>query len=196
MIDNENKTVRDDDAQKRIIERLGERGSKMEKMQRWERASRKSRISLYTAISVAASLLLLVVINPFASRPANAIEELGIMQPAFSVHRGSAEGVAQVEDFIDAGEYYKALDLVEDMLKSSERSIKRAEKVALYDDEEWLYEYKSEKLFNSELRWTYIYLLIVLECESTAVKHLKRYIGDTEFCEHQAEAEKLLKALT
>lgn len=195
MIDYENNGTQGESVQMKIVERLGERDRKIEKMNGMERAARKARISLYTAMSVAASLLLVVALNPFASSGSDVIEELGIMQPAFGNYRASVEGVADVEEFIGAGEYYKALDLVEELLKDSERSIKQAEKEPLFDDEEWVYEYKSEKLFNAELRWTYIYLLVVIECERDAAKELKRYLKDTEFCLHKADAEKLLKAL-
>lgn len=195
MTEQNNMNHLNDDIQQRIVERLGERERKLGKIVAWERASRKGHISLYTAVSVAASLLLVVLLNPFASGGGNVYEELGIMQPGFSSYRSSMDGVAEVERLIDDGECYEALDIIENLLKESERNIKNAEKTPMFDDEEWVYEYKSEKLFYSELRWTYIYLLIVLECENSAVKELKRYIADDEFCIHKAEAEKLLRAL-
>ena len=184
-----------DDIQQKIVERLGERKRKLDSIEAWERASRKRRISFYTVVSVAASLLLVLLLNPFAATGVDVYDELGIMQPSFGSYRASVNDIAEVERLIDEGNVYEALDLVEKLLKASEHRIKHSEKNAMPDDEEWIYEQQSEKMLNAELRWNYIYLLIVLECENTAVRELKRYISNEEFCVHRTDAEKLLKAL-
>ena len=42
---------------------------------------------------------------------------------------------------------------------------------------------------------TYIYALIMVESEKMAVKQLKKYLKDEEYCTHKEEAESMLKAL-
>lgn len=181
---------------KLIIDRLGERQRKVERIGAMEKASargRKRNMSiLYTAISIAACIALVAIVNPFAN---DNRRDFAMTRPDFSTFRAALPELVQVEAFIDAGEYYKALDLVEVKLKESDKNIKYAERKPMFDDEEWMYEYKSEKLLNGELRWTYIYLLVMVECDNTAVKELKRYLKDEEFCLHREEAKDMLEAL-
>lgn len=192
------------DVDKLITGRLGERQRKMERIGAMEKATareQKRRLSiLYTAISIAACVALVVIVNPFAGSDVQQVVEDNrrepvMARPDFSTFRAALPELVQVEAFIDAGEYYKALDLVMVKLKESDKNIKYAEKEPMFDDEEWMYEYRSEKLLNAELRWTYIYLLVMVECDYTAVKELKRYLKDEEFCLHREEAEGMLKAL-
>lgn len=181
---------------KLIIDRLGERQRKVERMDILEKASargRKRNMSiLYTAISIAACIALVAIVNPFAN---DNRRDFAMTRPDFSTFRAALPELVQVEAFIDAGEYYKALDLVEVKLEESDGCIKRAEKEPMFDDEEWMYEYKAEKLLNAELRWTYIFLLVMVECDHTAVKQLKRYLKDEEYCLHREDAKDMLEAL-
>lgn len=181
---------------KLIIDRLGERQRKVERMDVLEKASargRKRNMSiLYTAISIAACIALVAIVNPFAN---DNRRDFAMTRPDFSTFRAALPELVQVEAFIDAGEYYKALDLVEVKLKESDKNIKYAEKEPMFDDEEWMYEYKAEKLLNAELRWTYIFLLVMVECDHTAVKQLKRYLKDEEYCLHREDAKDMLEAL-
>lgn len=181
---------------KLIIDRLGERQRKVERMDVFEKASargRKRNMSiLYTAISIAACIALVAIVNPFAN---DNRRDFAMTRPDFSTFRAALPELVQVEAFIDAGEYYKALDLVEVKLKESDKNIKYAEKEPMFDDEEWMYEYKAEKLLNAELRWTYIFLLVMVECDHTAVKQLKRYLKDEEYCLHIEDAKDMLEAL-
>ena len=184
------------DVDKLIVGRLGERQRKMERIGAMEKAAARERRRiqsiLYTAISIAACVALVVIVNPFANY--NRMD-FAMTRPGFSTFRAALPELVQVEAFIDAGEYYKALDLVEVKLKESDKNIKYAEKEPMLDDEEWMYEYRSEKLLNGELRWTYIYLLLIVDSENTAVKELKRYMKDEEFCLHMEEAKDMLEAL-
>ena len=181
---------------KLIIDRLSERQRKVERMDVLEKASargRKRNMSiLYTAISIAACIALVAIVNPFAN---DNRRDFAMTRPDFSTFRAALPELVQVEAFIDAGEYYKALDLVEVKLKESDKNIKYAEKEPMFDDEEWMYEYKAEKLLNAELRWTYIFLLVMVECDHTAVKQLKRYLKDEEYCLHREDAKDMLEAL-
>ncbi len=184
------------DVDKLITGRLGERQRKMERIGAMEKATareRKRRLSiLYTAISIAACIALVAIVNPFAN---DNRRDFAMTRPDFSTFRAALPELVQVEAFIDAGEYYKALDLVMVKLKESDKNIKYAEMEPMFDDEEWMYEYKAEKLLNAELRWTYIFLLVMVECDRTAVKQLKRYLKDEEYCLHREDAKDMLEAL-
>ena len=181
---------------KMIVDRLGERQRKLDRMSAWEKAAsggqKRNLRLLYAAISVAACIALVVIVNPFAAGDRRAFT---MEKPDFSTFRAALPELSQVEQLIDAGEYYKALDIVEAKLEASDKKVKNAEKEPLYDDEEWMYEYKAEKLLNAELRWTYIYLLVMVECDRTAVKELKKYLEDEEFCLHKKDADAMMRAL-
>lgn len=188
-----------------IVDRLGERQRKLDRMSAWEKAAsvgqKRNLRLLYAAISVAACIALVVVVNPFLnggvmSGGTSVINgTMEMKRPDFSTFRAALPELLQVEQLIDAGEYYKALDIVEAKLEASDKKVKKAEKEPLYDDEEWMYEYKAEKLLNAELRWTYIYLLVMVECDRTAVKELKKYLEDEEFCLHKKDADAMMRAL-
>lgn len=192
------------DVDKVIVARLGERQRKMERMGAIETAvarKRKRDLSiLYTAISIAACVALVVIVNPFAGSEGQQVtegyrKELAMARPDFSTFRAALPELNQVEALIDEGKYYEALDLIEVELKESDRKIKYAEKEPCYDDEEWMYEYRAEKLLNDELRWTYIFLLVIVDCDHDAIKELKRYLKDEEFCLHREDAKDMLDAL-
>lgn len=186
------------DVDKMIAGRLGERQRKLDRIDEWEKASsrggKRKLYMLYTAISIAACIALVAIVNPFSDSGAQR-STLVMERPSFSSFRAALPELVQAEELIDAGEYYKALDIVEEKLKDSDRDIKCAEKTPCYDDEEWVYEYKAEKMLNAELRWTYIYLLVMVDCDRNAVKELKKYLNDDEFCIHREEAESMLDAL-
>lgn len=179
----------------RIVERLAERERKLEKIGVWNRNSSRGRYSVYSMIAVAACIALVIVLSPFDAGKGNVMEELGIEHPRFGGFRAASAELVEVERLLDDGKVYEALDMNEGLLKKSDKDIKELENAPMYDDEEWMYEYQSEKLYNGELRWSYIYLLVVVECENTAVKELKKYMKEMEFCTHHDEASRLLKAL-
>ncbi len=186
------------DVDRMIVGRLGERRRKLDKVTGWEKASerggKRGLYMLYTAVSIAACIALLVVVNPFTGSGSQH-SAIAMKKPDFSNFRAALPELVQVEKLIDAGEYYRALDIVEEKLEDSDGNIKYAEKEPLFDDEEWLYEYRAEKLLNAELRWTYIYLLVMVECDHSAIKELKKYLKDEEFCLHREEAMGMLDAL-
>ena len=117
------------DVDKLIVSRLGERQRKLERIGAMEKAAergRKRNMSiLYTAISIAACIALVAIVNPFAN---DNRRDFAMTRPDFSTFRAALPELVQVEAFIDAGEYYKALDLVEVKLKESDKNIKYAEK--------------------------------------------------------------------
>lgn len=195
MQENGNGHLINDDIDARIVSRLGERNYKYERIKEWNNAkSRNRRLAYYyTTFTIAACLALFFVVNPFAG--GNPIEELGIERPRVAVFRSAIPELEDIDKLIDAGKYYEALDMTEPALKKSDNKIKQHEKHVAGYDEELLYEYHAEKMLNAELRWMYIYLLVMTECDRSAVKELKRYLKDDEFCTHKSDAEALLKAL-
>lgn len=150
---------------------------------------------LSAVIIAVVCLVVVLFVAPFNSDKGSVIDDLGLEQPGFENFRAASPDVAKVELLLDEGEEYKALDLAESLLKASDNNIKRMEKSPLYEDEEWLYEYQAEKIYNAELRWIYIYLLVVLECERDAVRELKKYIADKEYCTNLDEANRMLLML-
>ncbi len=187
-----------DDVQKRIIDRLGSRQGKIERIALWERGKRHNLRTLYVALSAAACIALAVVsTDVFHSGPggASVIEQLGIEAPTMAPFRAAMPEVAEIERLMDDGEFYDALDIADAALKKSNKAVKGYEKMEALD-EETEYEYKYEKLLNSELRWTYIYLLVIADCERDALKELKKYLKDDEFCLHRDEAESMVRAFS
>ncbi len=188
----------EDDVDRRIIDRLGERKSKMARMRRWEGDGRRRLYAICAAVSVAACIALFVVVNPFAGNVIDGgafMKEQGIAVPHFGGFRAALPELTRVEQLIGEGKYYDALKITRDVLRETERSLKRAEKSPMYDSEEWMYEYESDKMLSSELRWTYIYLLVMLESEGDAKRELRKYLRETDYCTHRDEAERMLKAL-
>lgn len=196
MLDNGSVKIGGDDIEKRIVERLGARQEKLERMAAWENSSKGGVRRLYTTLlSVAACVALVFVSANMLWGGSSVIEELGMAAPRMEAFRAALPEMSAVEQQIDKGEYYKALDIVEENLERSDRAVKELEEQIDGDDEEMEYEYMSGRMLNSELRWTYIYLLVLVECEDTAVKELEKYLADSEFCVHKREAEAMLRAL-
>lgn len=185
------KNVESNNSDKKNVGQPEERNCRLCLIKAWRKASLKRRYSFIAVVAVVACIALLFLVFPKGS----VIDDLGIEQPGFGNFRAASPEVVKVERLLNDGEVYEALDLAESLLKVSDKSIKDLEKSPLFDDEDWIYEYQAEKIFNSELRWTYIYLLVVLECEKDAVRELKKYMADAEFCTHPEEAEKMLRIL-
>lgn len=180
---------------KRIIERLAERQRKLDRVAEFSRSSKKGLYTLYTAISIAACLALVVLVAPFGN-DGGSNEGLSIERPSFSNFRAALPELQHVETMIDKGEYYNAIDLTEAKLKESDKKIKQMLKKPMFGDEEWEYEFQAESLLNSELRWAFIYLLMMVEDDRTAVKQIKKYLEAEDFCIHRKEAESILRALS
>lgn len=184
-----------DKIEQRIVDRLGNRQNKIEKMSSWEQAAGNRVRRLYTVLSVAACLAV-AFISTNLLQGGSAIEELGIAAPRMEQFRAAVPELAKVEQLINDGEYYKALDIAGAALEKSNKEVMALEKNSFPGDEEWEYEYAGERLLNSELRWAYIYLLVMVERDDTAVEQLKIYLQDTAYCNHREEAEALLNVLT
>ena len=185
-----------DELEQRIIERLGSRQRKIDRMKEWESGRRRNLRPLYVAVSAAACIALAVVLtNPF-QESGNIIEELGIEAPCMSAYRSAVPEFVEIEPLMSAGRYYEAIDVAYAALKRSDKAVKELQKQAAWGDEEWEYELNGERLMNAELRWVYIYLLVISDCDRNAVRELKKYLENDGFCLHKAEAESMLRALS
>ena len=185
-----------DEVERLVIDRLGKRQEKLDRIAQWESAAKHRVRALYAVISAAACLAIVFVTTDLFRDNGNVIDELGIQAPRMEVFRSAAPEFMAVEKYMAEGEYYKALDVAEVALKKSDKTVKTYEKESLWGDEEWEYEYKYERLMNSEMRWAYIYLLVLADCERDAVKELKKYLQDMDFCQHKGEAESMLRAFS
>ena len=186
-----------DDVERLVIDRLAKRQEKLDRIAQWESAAKHRVRAFNAAISAAACIAIVFVAGDLFgdSGCSGVIDELGIQAPRMEVFRSAAPEFMVVENYMADGEYYKALDVAGVALKKSDKAVKGYEKEPCWGDEEWEYQYVAEKTLNSEIRWTYIYALIMVESEKMAVKQLKKYLKDEEYCTHKEEAESMLKAL-
>lgn len=183
-----------DELTERITARLAERQRKLERMQEMERPAR--RVKFYggaVALAVAACIAALVVFAPWKS--VSPVDELGI-SPDLTEFRSAAPDMAEIQTLLDRPDYVSALEKTEAALRHSDMEVREMSDVANYwGDEETDYEEEMERVMNSELRWTYIYLLVKNDRNKDAIKELKIYIKNKEYCEHLEEAKQLLAKL-
>ena len=182
-----------------ISERLGERQKKLKQMEEWERKNNhKSRMHrIYILVSIAAGLLVLLVLSPFTSSESSPLDELGITAPTMSEFRAATPELTRINKLIEEENYEDALTLTAKAMSASDMAIYELEGVPEVwgSDEEAAYEDDIERVKNSELRWVYIYLLVKNEDKKTAKKELKKYLKYPQYCEHENEARELLKKL-
>lgn len=183
-----------DEVERLIVDRLGSRQEKIYRIKEWEKGNRRSLRTLYAVISAAACLAIFFVTTDLF-KSGNIIDELGIAAPCMDAYRSAVPELVEIEQLVSSGKYYEALDATYAALRRSDKAVKELQKHPRIGDEEWEYEYQSEKMLNSELRWKYIYLLVLAECDRSAIKELKKYLRDTDFCQHKEEAESMLRAL-
>ena len=188
-----------DELTKRIVDRLGERQQKLEPMAAWERKGRRpARLHpLFATIAVAACIGLAVVFLPMLSTEQSLLDELDIPTPGLTEYRAATPELNEIAGLMEKEDFETALKRTETALHRSDASIKMLEEVAedWGDDDAVRYDQDMERAVNSELRWTYIYLLIKQDRKKDAKKQLKVYLKYPEFCEHQAEAKALLEKI-
>jgi len=145
---------------------------------------------------IACVVVVLFVTAPLWKSPASPLDELGIEAPKLTEFRAASPEHTEIAALIEKKNYDDALVKVEKSLRQSDLSLKEMSGVAEdWDDESLLYEEEAEMVQNSELRWTYIYLLVRKDRNNEARKELKRYLK-SPFGEHKKEAKSLLKALS
>lgn len=179
-----------------IVARLGERKRKLERMAEMEhRMARRTTTRLYTSIISAVALLILVFV-PLWRMQISPLDQTGISQPTFSDYRGGNADIAEITKLMNRQDYKQALTVTKKALHTSDIALKDlyGQDVEL-DDEELVYEEELERNNNSELRWTYIYLLVKLDDVKEARRQLHKYLKAKDYCQHQAEAKALLKEI-
>ena len=179
-----------------IVARLGERKRKLERMAEMEhRMARRTTTRLYTSIISAVALLILVFV-PLWRMQISPLDKTGISQPTFSDYRGGNADIAEITKLMNRQDYKQALTVTKKALHTSDIALKDlyGQDVEL-DDEELVYEEELERNNNSELRWTYIYLLVKLDDVKEARRQLHKYLKAKNYCQHQAEAKALLKEI-
>lgn len=177
-----------------IVQRLGERDRKVRLMDEMKVARRKRHVNRSLAILAAVACLIGVILIVPTTR-VSPLEELNI-QPSSIVFRGASPEMTEIKRLIDAKNFNEALTITKQELTKSDRELSELNDITLYlDDEEMDYEEHLEYVHNSELRWTYVYLLIQCEKDKEAIKHLKIYIKRPFCCENLEEAKNLLKYL-
>lgn len=179
-----------------IVARLGERKRKLERMAEMEhRMVRRTTTRLYTSIISAVALLILVFV-PLWCMQISPLDQTGISQPTFSDYRSGNADIAEITKLMNQQDYKQALTVTKKALHTSDIALKDlyGQDVGL-DDEELVYEEELERNNNSELRWTYIYLLVKLDDVKEARRQLHKYLKAKNYCQHQAEAKALLKEI-
>ena len=188
-----------DELTNRIANRLGERQKKLEQMEKWERQEKKPvRLRpIFVTMVVAACIAALFFFSPFGGPDQSLVDELGIATPNMTEFRAANKDMTEIANLMENEDYEKALEKTEKALNRSDKSLKMlAEVAAEWDDDEAVrYDQELEWAVNSELRWTYIYLLVKQGHKKEARKELKHYLQYPEYCEHEAEAKDLLEKL-
>ena len=183
-----------------IAGRLALRQQKLDLMEQWQQGSRHTARMrrIYIATAVAASIAALTIVVPmWRQSTASPLDELGIERPQLTEYRSAERVTAEIDRLIVAEDYEQALRKTLKALQQSDVAISELIYAPeLWDDEEEAkYEEAAEWTHNSDLRWTYIYLLVKTGDNKTAKKQLKKYLKHPEYCQHEQEAKELLKRL-
>ena len=188
-----------DELTQRIADRLGERKKKLERMADWETQEKKgfSFHPILVTMAVAACVGALFFFSPFVGTEQSLVDEMGIESPSLTDYRAATPMMTEIAELMEKEEYEKALEKTEAALNKSDEAIKMLGDAAEAwgDDEAIRYDRELELAVNSELRWTYIYLLVKQGREKDAKKEINNYLKRPEYCEHEAEAKDLLRRL-
>lgn len=190
----------------RIIDRLGERQRKMDLMRSFDIKEESStphvgtRIygmkRLLMGVAIAACVAGIIVLIPWSGGSLPVVEELGIEKPTMTEYRAASPNIAEIERLMASEQFQEAAKLAEQELKQSDLTIHEFEGVVEeLEDEEMAYEQEAEKVKNSELRWTYIYLLLKTNKKKEARRQLKIYLNNQAYGSHIEEARKLMKEI-
>lgn len=187
----------DDELTRLITERLGERQRKLQQMKQWEMPNRGKVVGLYAGtitLVAAACVAALMVFAPWKAET-TAVDEMGI-RPDMTEFRSASPDVAEVQALLEKPDYEAAMLRAEKALAKSDMEVYEMKDVAdVWENDEMLYEEQLELEMNAQLRWTYIYLLVKNGYDEKAVKQLKKYLKNKEYCAHRTEAQALLKEL-
>lgn len=110
--------------------------------------------------------------------------------------RSASADITEIKDLLDRPDYAAALEKTSEALRHSDMELKELDDVSyVWADDGMKYEEEMELQMNSELRWTYIYLLLKTGNDKVAKKELKKYLGRPESAQHLEEAKQLLASL-
>ncbi|MBR0038149.1 MAG: hypothetical protein IJP70_11010 [Bacteroidales bacterium] len=182
----------------RIAERLGERQQKLDRMAAWDQSEKASRLRpLYWAAPLAACLVAVVLIAVWVKQETSPLDELGIACPELTEYRAASPELDEIAGLLQNEEFDQALKATAAALGESDALIKEYSEWNDYlgEDEDLVYSRNLERTVNSELRWTYIYLLLKKGQNRSAKKEIRKYLRYPEFCEHMEEAEQLLEKI-
>ena len=182
-----------------IVARLGERKKKLERMAEMEHSlTRHTTAMRCTGIvsALAAVVFLTLVVVPLWRMQMSPLDRAGISEPVFSEYRSADADIAEITELMKRHDYTLALAVVKKTLHLSDVALEEFDGLGEeFDDEELAYEGRLERNTNSELRWTYIYLLVKLNDIKEAKVQLHKYLKAKEYCHHCAEAKALLNEL-
>lgn len=186
--------MENEELNKLIMERLGERQYKVQRMQEMERR-RKSRALMLkrTVYAAAACLVVALMILPL-HRTENPLDTLGIDVTSSEIYRSSTPQSRAIAKLIDEGKYAEAQREVEGAIQESDDNISRIRSYCNYDEEAEYME-RLEQMDNAELRWLRACILVRTEQYKAAQKELNRYLRKKEFCDHEKEARELLEEI-
>lgn len=192
---NKQQEIPNDELTQRIAKRLGERQQKLQCMQEWERPARRLFLPRTMAVlSAAACVAIILMVAPWKGY--SPLDELDI-RPDLTEFRSGYPQMAEMQRLLENMEYEEALVLAEQMLQQSDEEIEEVKVDTNLQYEMAEYECHMMRTMNSELRWTYIYLLVKAKQNEEALQQLERYISDVAYAHHRDEAialqEKMLK---
>lgn len=183
-----------------IANRLAARQEKLEKMKAWDNNEHKKPGKSWmntrvVSFAVAASLVAVFVFFHLTRVSPTAVDELGIDAPSLNGFRNASSDMTEIQNLMEKPDYSAALVAAEKALKHSDMEINEMKDVVYGDDEEEMYEEEMERQVNAQLRWTYIYLLVKNGNKDIAIKQLKRYLKNKEYCDNEEDARRLLQEL-
>lgn|GEM_PF-859326 len=196
-------TVGSDAMDAMIVQGLGRRQDKVNRMAEMERAMNRRSIRMWQAVVPLAAAACVAAIFVWFQTPADNVtpwDELGLSRPALTAYRTATVGSDDIDKLVETGDYGQALAKTAEALKASDKRVEAAAEAvaACAEDQSLVYALQSERSFASELRWTYIYLLVKTGDHQAAMAEIRRYIHEArhaECMEHAEDAGKLLEKL-
>lgn len=186
--------LQQDQLDRLIIDRLGERKKKLDRMQRWER-NRPISIGRKWATGVAACITIAIVTAPFVVPTVSPPDEPEIGYST-TLFRAASEETVEIDRLIESGRYGEALTYVDKLIEENEGYIGQMEvPTEETEADEWTYEIELYRARISELRWVRIYLLTRMKRYKEAETELQIYLKETKHGEHSRDAEQLKEAL-
>lgn len=158
----------------------------------------KKENCLYTVIVAIVFVASVIAVAVFYKVPTGSILANKMTLDLFEneIVRSASTDITEIKDLMDKPDYQNALEKTAKALKHSDMEIKELDDVSyVWADEGMRYEEETELQMNSELRWTYVYLLLKCGNNKEAKKQLKLYLKHEEYAAHVDEAKVLLASL-